>query len=341
MYYQFAPVLIKKSPKLCVETFLKQPDLEMRRLIPAFSIPQSPSSTPQSDAALETSREIVKYLKYSILQLGNTDTAVHNTLLTLYACSPSFSDEEELLSFLNVSPDNPLTLAPCYDLDFALRLFKARRKLKACGLIYAKMSLWEIAIDFALGTYAVDNKGGSEEADGSEDLELAKILADKPYDDDVLRKKLWLKVAKFVVGKKNDITSYVLFRMSTTLTDDSAMAFLSESPLLQIEDILPFFPPFTTIDTFKTPILTALEEYSSKISTLKAELDEAEISKQVIKRDIEGLRERFVVVEPGEKCRVCEQALLTRGFYAFPCQHCFHADCLIREVGAAFVSAPR
>ena len=37
------------------------------------------------------------------------------------------------------------------------------------------------------------------------DIEKAKIYADKPEDDDVLRKKLWLKVARHVVESPLDI----------------------------------------------------------------------------------------------------------------------------------------
>lgn len=42
------------------------------------------------------------------------------------------------------------------------------------------------------------------------DLELAKENADKPEDDDVLRKKLWLKIAKYVVQEQKDIKRWVI-----------------------------------------------------------------------------------------------------------------------------------
>lgn len=41
------------------------------------------------------------------------------------------------------------------------------------------------------------------------ELELAKINADQPEDDEVLRKKLWLMIAKYVVQDKKDIKTYV------------------------------------------------------------------------------------------------------------------------------------
>ena len=112
----------------------------------------------------------------------------------------------------------------------------------------------------------------------------------------------------------------------------SAMHFLESTNLLKIEDILPFFPDFVVIDDFKEEICSALEDYSAHIERLKEDMTEATRSAEAIKADIAELDNRFVVVEAGEKCGVCRQQLLTRQFYVFPCQHCFHADCLIQEV---------
>lgn len=111
------------------------------------------------------------------------------------------------------------------------------------------------------------------------------------------------------------------------------MQFLESTPLLKIEDILPFFPDFITIDDFKEDICDALEEYGHQIEQLKTEMNSATEAAEAIKRDIADLRNRFVVVDAAAKCDSCGEQLLARQFYVFPCQHAFHADCLIREVG--------
>lgn len=162
---------------------MRQPTLDVRRLIPAFAAPVRSSSKSQS------SLHSINYLRYSILQLQNSDPAVHNTLLTLYA-SDSSVDEADLIQFLHSSADDPLTGSPYYDLDYALRLCRSNKRVRACVLIYSKMGLYESSVDMAL-----DNN----------DLELAKDSADRPVDDDILRKKLWLKIARHVVAQKNDI----------------------------------------------------------------------------------------------------------------------------------------
>lgn len=201
-------MLVRHAPREAVEAFMRQPNLDVRKLIPAVVTPRRADSDTRS-----SSEHVIRYLQYAILRLKvcggsplytawkrtnrrcsqNTDAAVHNTLLTLYATDPSPS-ESELLHFLAASPDNPLTNDPYYDLDYALRLCRAHKRVQSSVLIYSKMGLFEASVDLALE---------------NDDLELAKINADKPDDDDLLRKKLWLKIAKHVVGKKNDIKTSV------------------------------------------------------------------------------------------------------------------------------------
>ena len=146
-------------------------------------------------------------------------------------------------------------------------------------------------------------------------VELAAVVADRPGNDDALRKKLWLKVAKKVIGQSKGIKS--------------AMDFLKRCELLRIEDLIPFFPDFVVIDDFKEEICTALEGYSAHIDALKAEMDDTTKNAEAIKQDIKLLRNRFIVIDAAERCTVCSLPLMSRQFYVFPCQHTFHANCLI------------
>jgi vacuolar protein sorting-associated protein 18 len=113
------------------------------------------------------------------------------------------------------------------------------------------------------------------------------------------------------------------------------MRFLENTDLLKIEDILPFFPDFVVIDDFKEEICTALEGYSAHIDSLKAEMDDVTKNAEAIKQDIAALEKRFITIDMGERCSHCDQSLLTRQFYVFPCQHTFHADCLIGLVSTS------
>lgn len=121
-------------------------------------------------------------------------------------------------------------------------------------------------------------------------------------------------------------------RLTEILIIISAIQFLEQTDLLKIEDILPFFPDFTVINEFKDEICDALEDYSAHIERLRGEMDEATESAENIKADIETLRSRFITIDANERCSRCRAILVTRQFYAFPCQHTFHADCLIAMV---------
>ncbi|KAJ3516463.1 hypothetical protein NLJ89_g1114 [Agrocybe chaxingu] len=300
LYYRFGPVLMHQAPKETVDSWLRQSSIDPLRLVPSLLQLQHVVRDPLSP------NHAIRYLNHVIFEQNNTSPTIHNLLVTFYVSptSPPSStpseDDGPLLRFLTTAPTDPITGRPYYDLDYALRICKLAGRTQPCVHIYSKMGLWENSVELAL------EKG---------DLELAKINADMPEDDQPLRKKLWLKIARYVVQDKKDIKS--------------AMRFLENADLLKIEDILPFFPDFVVIDDFKEEIAHALEGYSAQIDTLKADMDEATRTAESIKQDIAALKNRFITIDANEQCSHCSTLLLTRQFYVFPCHHMFHADCLI------------
>lgn len=198
-YYRFAAVLVRHAPREAVDTFLRQPQLDIRRLIPALTSPRARSSP-----SPETTDHLIRYLEHAVLTAHNADPAVHNTLVTLYATSPSPAHEAAFLRFLDLAPTDPGTGDPLYDLDYALRVCRAHARVQACVRIYAQMGMHEASVDLALEV---------------DDVELAKLSAEGPEDDELLRKKLWLKVAKHVVGKKNDIKTCASLSISRARGD--------------------------------------------------------------------------------------------------------------------------
>ncbi|CAE6425800.1 unnamed protein product [Rhizoctonia solani] len=291
LYYRFASAMIRSTPKETVDAWTRRPALDPIRLIPALlQLQHRPVNPLQQNHS-------VRYLNHLIFEQGNTTPTIHNLIVTFLAAN---NDDGPLLRFLTTAPGDPISGKPYYDLDYALRICRANGRIQPCVHIYAKMGLYEESVSLAL------EKG---------DLELAQITANMPEDDVQLRKKLWLKVARYVVEDKKDIKT--------------AMQFLSNTELLKIEDILPFFPDFVVIDDFKDDICNALEDYSARIVELKQDMDGAMESAAAVSRDISQLKNRFVIIEQGERCTQCQAPLLLRQFYAFPCQHTFHADCLI------------
>ncbi|ENN82501.1 hypothetical protein YQE_01126, partial [Dendroctonus ponderosae] len=239
--------------------------------------------------------EVIRYLEFCIVKLKNADKAIHNLLVSFYAKY----DSKKLMEYLN-SQGQEVSLIN-YDVYFTLRLCAEQQQNEACVKLYGLLNLWESAVDLALKV----------------NLELAKTMADmSPENDLELKKKLWLKIAQHVVSEKNDI--------------QEAMKYLSD--LIKIEDILPFFSDFLTIDHFKDAICNSLREYNQKIQALKEEMEEATNSAEQVRNEIHSFRNCFTYISSADKCEVCNMILMVRPFYFFPCNHMFHSDCLLAEL---------
>ena len=190
------------APKETVDSWLRQPSLDPLRLIPSLLQLQHSVRDPLS------SNHAIRYLNHVVFEQNNVSPTIHNLLVTLHVSpsspppyAPSTDDDGPLLRFISTAPTDHLTGKPYYDLDYALRICKLAGRTQPCVHIYSKMGLWENSVDLAL------EKG---------DLDLAKINADMPEDDQPLRKKLWLKIARYVVQDKKDIKSSVHLSYSPT-----------------------------------------------------------------------------------------------------------------------------
>lgn len=294
LYYRFATILMRNEPAATVDSWMRRSDLDAQRLIPAML---------QHKPAGDEKNHAIRFLQHVVKVQEDVSPAVHNFLFTNLARAGGDDDANaRLLDFISSSPLDPLTGLPYYDLDYALRVCAEQGRKEASVRLYSKMGFHENAVDLALE---------------SRDVELACYCADLVESDEALRRRLWLKAAKYVVETEQNITT--------------AMEFLSLTNLLSIEDILPFFPDFTVIDAFKEEICLALESYATRIEDLKLEMEQATQSARHIEEDIDNLSQRFVTVDPDEKCGACHLDALQRQFYVFPCRHVFHADCLIAE----------
>lgn len=298
LFYKFSPILMQNIPHETVDAWIgKREKFEPKKLIPAL-VQYDP------DKNRAQGNEAIRYLEFCVQMLSVKDQAIHNYLLSLY----SKLQPDSLIVYLNMQGQDPDQV--CYDLEYALRLCSEHKHQKACVHIYSTMGLYEEAVDLALQV----------------DIDLAKLNADKPEEDEELRKKLWLKIARHVVEQEKDIRL--------------AMEFVHDCDLLKIEDILPFFPDFVTIDHFKDAICNSLQEYNQHIDSLKEEMEEATESAREIRADIHAFRNKYSFVKAQEKCSSCNYPLMTRAFYLFPCLHKFHSDCLIAEL-LPHLSVPR
>ncbi|KAI9882635.1 MAG: hypothetical protein M1823_005623 [Watsoniomyces obsoletus] len=293
LFYKYSSVQMLHTPNELVDILMRQANIEPRSLIPALLNYSQECNAPLNQ------NQAVRYLLYVINKLQSTDSAVHNTLISIYASHPS-RDESALLGYLELQSRQE---ERNYDADFALRLCIQHNRVQSCVHIYSVMGQYLQAVELALK---------------HDEIDLASIVADRPDDEPALRKTLWLAVAKKVIAQTNGVKS--------------AIQLLKRCELLRIEDLIPFFPDFVVIDDFKEEVCAALEDYSRHIDLLKKEMDESSQTAANIKSNIASLSQRCAIVEPGERCYLCQYPLLSRQFFVFPCQHAFHSDCLAKLV---------
>lgn len=340
--YKYSSALMAHAPVAFVDVLMRFADLEPRRLIPAcLNYNQT-----HPDIALRENQAI-RYLNFEITQHGSTDAAVHNTLLSMYASHPS-TDEGPLLAYLESQSPSTLSAERMrnqkvpFDSDFALRLCIQHARVRSCVFLYSLMSQYASAVTLALQHGQTD---------------VAVSVAERLEHNAATRKRLWLAIARSVIagetpGDLANATSVDKAKEARqpkglepkqkpgddarrqAASISTALALLKRAPpeVLRIEDLLPLFPDFVLIDGLKEEICGALAGYSAQIDSLRAEMDASSATASRLSRDTASLRRRWVLVEPGEGCAVCGEALLERRFWVWHCGHGIHGDCVVREL---------
>ncbi|WFD33226.1 hypothetical protein MCUN1_000039 [Malassezia cuniculi] len=294
LYYKFSGVLMRHAPAAVTEAWTRNEALDVRSLIPAL--------LQHCHGDHDTNYSIL-FLEHATSRCE--DHAVHNLLLTFLAeraaADAQSGDRATALAPLLRFIEARATRTSHFDPDYALRICARKGLREACVRLYAAMDLFEDAVDLALE---------------SGDVDLACRCADRAQGT-TAQKELWLKVARYVVD---------------TQDMHAAMAFLQRTPLLSIEDILPFFPDFSVIDDVKMEICNTLENYVERIDALKSDMERMALTAGHIQDDIQDLSKRFLLINPDQACVQCSAPLSLRHLYIFPCRHGFHADCLVAEV---------
>ncbi|XP_023332203.1 vacuolar protein sorting-associated protein 18 homolog [Eurytemora carolleeae] len=241
--------------------------------------------------------ECIRFLEHSVNSVGCEDEALHNLLLSLYVSQ----QPHKIIPYIISAGSQPRV-----DVKYVLKLCLDAGLQEEGVYLLTLLDQHQQSMELAL-TINIDL---------AVKCAAGELFGSKLSED--TSKKLWLRVARHVVQEKNDIKQ--------------AMQFLTQCPSVKIEDILPFFPDFVTIDHFKSAIVESLQEYSKHISDLKDEMSEASSSAQVIRDEISQAKSRYQFIRATDRCSTCGDLLLSREFYLFSCSHRFHTDCLTETV---------
>ncbi|CAF1189824.1 unnamed protein product [Rotaria sordida] len=249
--------------------------------------------------AYPTGKAVLDFLKFCLTR-GCIDKSIHNYLLSEYV---KF-DPSQIMPYLRNQKEDPHIIT--YDPRYALRLCIDHDLKEESVFLYRLLNMHEEAVDTALQV----------------NVKLAKECASTVPSSDERAKNLWLKIASSVVTQGHDLNEVM------EILEDCG------NDLLKIEDILPLFPDFETIDQFKKPIIKSLEHYNDRLNDLRNEMNDASKSIDDIRDDLAKYRTRCVAsIDSYATCSLCEQALMLQStFYIFACGHYFHGDCLFTYV---------
>lgn len=236
--------------------------------------------------------QVIRYLRFLIFKKQVKEPMVDNALIYAYAQTPG---EDELLRFVKEREQHFVYF------DFALRLCLTYNKFRTAICIYTLMDLREEAVELALEHDMLDE---------------ATAIAEQSLENERLSKALWIRIARMRIAK-----------------DGSAGALaLAANKNVPIEELLPLLPDFDSLGDFAPEVIKGLEKSSRRLEQIDDEMNQSLRSSKTMQSQIAELKKRYVLVEQGEECQLCEFPLVTRNFYVFPCQHAFHYDCLIKEL---------
>lgn len=316
LFYTYAPALLTQSEALAaiiVENLIKM-DAKMvnpARLIPAFMrydarLDQRRAAAKSGDAV---ESQAIRYYSAVIEKYKITDPTVHNYLITLFVKEEG---EDELIKFVQKSGGNPR-----YDFKHALRLCHQNGRSRSVVELYTVCGFYEEAIKVALTL----------------NVQLAQIVAIKAKSklSEEMNKRLWLMVAKHVIKTEEKV------KLATQKISD----ILKHCTFLRIEDVLPFFPDFERIGSFKSEIENSLKIYNQTIASLKQQMDSHTQTAEKIRGDIDRLQNESAAVSKVQRCDLSKEPLSSGPFLFFPCGHAFLVEPLVDYVSDYACRFPR
>lgn len=308
--YQYSSILMANCPELTIQKWMQlEKQIDPVKLIPTlltfFSLYQKNSQ--QRDPKVNFG---LTYLQWYINKYTPKDKIFYNTALYMLISDKysNESTEDSVIECLN-------RYGTKYDINFILRLSLKLQRKKISIHLMTKLDLYENALSLALESNFID---------------LAKKILNE-IDDKILKKKLFLQFSQRLLldattvdapGSENSINIKSVIR--SILKDSDG--------LIQIKDLLPIFNDMITMGTIKDEILESLENYNESMTSMNKEIKNSIKLKQVITEQMKTFNERYEMLEPSESCDYCHKLLTIRKFVVFPCDHCFHCDCLIKMI---------
>lgn len=304
--YKFSSILLIKSPESTISTWMQIGPIDPVKLIPSMLnyYTNYRKSMQFNDDGTQNENFALTYLRWCIMEHDIRNAIVYNTaiymMITCYnSVKRNESYQEEIIQLLD-------TYDGRYDTNFILRLSLKFQTIKVSCYLYSRLKLYEDAVNLALDNNMADV---AKSIINNIDLETNFKLS----------KSLWLNIAYFTLH--NDRNNNDIRKSINQIIKDSNNA-------LEIKDLLPLFDEFITIANLKDELIRSLEKHGQSMTQISEDIKSSIKMKQDIIQDIAVFKERYQVLKPGALCDSCKRVLQTGKFFVFPCNHCFHIDCL-------------
>ncbi|CAD6192203.1 unnamed protein product [Caenorhabditis auriculariae] len=298
--YEMAPLLIEHIPKQLFLFLLQNERVRPLKILPTLSL------------CLKTDVMAIpamKYIDWAITRANCNDKRLHNLLIQMIA---KFRPNSLLEYFTKCGTQR--NNIP-YDLEFAMRTCEQQHIEECVVYLFCVAEMFFEAVEKALKISVDLAKRCAKMMDMNEEDLFDIPISTEPRFSREYRKRIWLMIANHMIASGVEATECI--------------GLLRESKeALSIQDILPLFPEFTKIDDFKDALCACLREHSVKIMDLQQAMKDATQIAAEIREKSDKLKNRVVVVKPGELCSSCARSLTAAPFFAHSCRHFFHRECL-------------
>lgn len=316
--YKYSTILLVSSPDATINAWMKIKQLNPVNLLPAILtfftnfqknlIIAGNEKSPKTNYGLTY---LLNYINDKTSTSSNIPSILYNTALYIMIATKNTvtKDDQKIINFLKIYEGN-------YDINFILQISMKFKCHEVAMYLLSELKLYEEAISIGIKYDIIEEaKTIINKIDLTEDAEL---------DQEKLKKRLWLKIATHALSNASSDSLDVKQTINSLLVESNN--------ILEIKDLLMLCKKTTTIANLKDELIKSLENHNEKMNVISKDIKRSILLKERIKDDIQNFDKKYNLIEPGESCNYCDKFLQSRKFIIFPCNHCYHKDCIMKLI---------
>ena len=325
LFFNFANIFIKESPKEVVELISKYYNLiekpsEIIKIINKINIYDNDIYEENYENILALIKKLINESKKKERKINEAndkyDLSTKQNLYNLYILYLSMSiktrEYDELLDYLKALVSNTKNDIFNFDsssnkiyFDFSFATNILKKSKSALALLYCLKKEYNKSISISLS---------------NEDKDTSIYIANS-ISDPKKKKEVWLSIFNHFKTSKMNIIEEILNKSGGTL---------------KILDILPHLMGDVHLKDIKNDLKNCINIYETKLKKLKIHIKDYGVSIDFLNQKVEkigkngqkSLKLKFEEIN----CAICLRNLKDLNFYLFPCRHAFDFDCLMNTL---------